>query len=79
MKQLKIHTSSKNNKVDRLVSAVFGMFFIGIAIATVFLSPSINLIGKYIFVFMIGGLGAEALFSAVRNRKSLLSRIGPLP
>jgi hypothetical protein len=78
MKQLKNHTRPKN-KVDRLISAAFGMFFIAIAIATIFSSGSTNLLGKYVVVFMIGGLGAEALFSAVCNRRSLLSRIGPLP
>ena len=78
MKREKSHTSPEN-KVDRLVTAAFGMFFIGIAIAIIFSSGSTNLLGKYIVVFLIGGLGAEALFSSVLNRRSLLSRIGPLP
>jgi multisubunit Na+/H+ antiporter MnhG subunit len=77
MKQSKNH--SKLNKVDRLVTAGFGLFFIGIAILTIFTSGSTSLVGKCVVVFLTGGLGAEALFSAVRNRRSLLSRIGPLP
>ena len=30
-------------------------------------------------VVVIGGLGAEAIYSAARHRRSLISRIGPLP
>ncbi|MFZ1623210.1 MAG: hypothetical protein WAU48_00280 [Gammaproteobacteria bacterium] len=28
---------------------------------------------------LIGGLGLDAIVSALRNKKSLLARIGPLP
>jgi hypothetical protein len=64
------------NKVDRFVTVGFGLFFIAIAIVLLAESGSTNLVGKYA---VLGGLGADAVVSAIRNRRSLLSRIGPLP
>jgi len=36
-------------------------------------------VGPVLAAVVIGGLGIEALLSAARNRRCLLSRIGPLP
>jgi hypothetical protein len=33
----------------------------------------------YLAAVAVGGLGIDALYSAIRGRRSLLSRIGPLP
>ena len=33
----------------------------------------------YLAAVAVGGLGLEAIYSAIRGRRSLISRIGPLP
>lgn len=33
----------------------------------------------YLAAVAVGGLGIDALYSAIRGRRSLISRIGPLP
>jgi len=33
----------------------------------------------YLAAVAVGGLGIDAIFSAIRGRRSLMSRIGPLP
>ena len=33
----------------------------------------------YLAAISVGGLGVEAIYSAIRGRHSLMSRIGPLP
>jgi hypothetical protein len=52
-----------------------------VAIAIVILASSMQdlSVGPVLAAAVIGGLGIEALLSAARNRRCLLSRIGPLP
>ena len=33
----------------------------------------------YLAALVVGGLGIDAIYSAIRGRRSLISRIGPLP
>jgi hypothetical protein len=33
----------------------------------------------YLAAVAVGGLGIDAIYSAIRGRRSLISRIGPLP
>ena len=33
----------------------------------------------YLAAVALGGLGVDAIYSAIRGRRSLISRIGPLP
>jgi hypothetical protein len=33
----------------------------------------------YLAAVAVGGLGLDAIYSAIRGRRSLISRIGPLP
>jgi hypothetical protein len=33
----------------------------------------------YLAAVVVGGLGAEAIYSVARRRRALISRIGPLP
>lgn len=33
----------------------------------------------YLAALVVGGLGVDAIYSAIRGRRSLISRIGPLP
>lgn len=63
----------------RRVTAAFGVLFIGLAVAIVAL-PSVEMsIGPIALAVLLGVLGVDALHSAARDRRSLLSRIGPLP
>jgi hypothetical protein len=60
------------------VTAAAGILLIGCAVAIVVASADYSL-GILAAAAVIGGLGIDALASAARNRRSLLSRIGPLP
>ncbi|MBE9202713.1 hypothetical protein IQ218_03580 [Synechocystis salina LEGE 06099] len=55
------------------------MFFVALAIAILVLSTSANRMGSLFAAFIIGGLGIDELVSLRLQRRSLLSRIGPLP
>ena len=71
-------TGARSN-AQRWVTTAFGVLFVGIAIAIVYLSASDYPLGAYAAAIAVGGLGIDALISAARNRRSILSRIGPLP
>ena len=57
---------------------------VGMGVLFVFLGMLIAISAEndalsYLTASGIGGLGIEAIYSGIRNRRSLLSRIGPLP
>ncbi len=64
---------------ERWVTAAVGILFVGIAIAIVYWSAADHPLGASATAAVVGGLGLDALVSAVRSRRSILSRIGPLP
>lgn len=64
---------------ERVVAALFGALFVGIAVAIVVTTLHDWSPGTVLATIVIGGLGIEALYSAARRRRCLLSRIGPLP
>lgn len=65
---------------SRFVSAAFGLLFVAVAVVVFFLAPVAPYpVGATIAGVVIGALGLEALVAALRNRRSLASRIGPLP
>jgi len=64
---------------ERVAAFVIGAFFVGVAVAILVTSRSDLSVGPVLAAVVIGGLGIEALLSAARNRRCLLSRIGPLP
>ena len=64
---------------ERCAAAVIGALFVGIALAILVSSAHGWSPGPVLAATVIGGLGIEALVSAARNRRCLLSRIGPLP
>ena len=64
---------------DRVAAAVIGAFFVGIALAILASFMHDLSVGPVLAAVVIGGLGIEALLSAARKRRCLLSRIGPLP
>jgi hypothetical protein len=65
---------SRNN---RIVTAVFGLFFVVLAVAIIVVSD--RSAGPLLAAAVISVLGIDAIASAFRNKPSLLSRIGPLP
>jgi len=64
---------------ERVVAVLIGALFVGIALAILASFMHDLSVGPVLTAVVIGGLGIEALFSAARNRRCLLSRIGPLP
>lgn len=64
---------------ERVAAALIGALFVGVALAILASFMHDLSIGPVLAAVVIGGLGIEALLSAVRNRRCLLSRIGPLP
>lgn len=61
----------------RLITAAFGALFTICAITLLLLSE--RTIGPLVAAAGIGLLGIDAMVSAYRGTRSLLSRIGPLP
>jgi hypothetical protein len=74
-----MRSSSGSTKLRRLISALFGIFFMGIAVIIIITSDSSTRLGAITAAVVVGGLGLELLTSALRGKRSLLSRIGPLP
>lgn len=70
-------TPAKGSIAHRLITAAFGAFFTICAVAVFLLSE--RTIGPLLAAAGIGLLGVDAMFSAYRGTRSLLSRIGPLP
>jgi multisubunit Na+/H+ antiporter MnhG subunit len=70
---------SRRGRLDRWVTAAVGVLFVGIAIAILVTAASERPIAAFLAALVTGGLGLDALLSAARNRRSFLSRIGPLP
>jgi hypothetical protein len=64
---------------ERVAAAVIGALFVAAALAIVMSSLPDLTTGPVLAAIVIGSLGVEALLSAARNRRCLLSRIGPLP
>jgi hypothetical protein len=61
------------------VESAFGIGFILVAIAIVVYADPGTGVGPWQAAGAVGGLGLEAVIAAARGRRSLLSRIGPLP
>lgn len=79
MKQTMTTPTNNGKRSGRWITAAFGLLFVGIAMAILLSSSSDNRTGAIAAAAVIGVLGIDALISAARNRRSLLSRIGPLP
>ena len=60
-----------------LVTAGFGLLLVAAAVAIAFLADT----GwpAYLAAAVIAGLGAEAIYSGGRERRSRIARSGPLP
>lgn len=77
-KSMGMPTETPKN-AERWVTAIVGILFVGIAIAIVCSFAAELSLGAFALAALIGGLGMDALFSAARKRRSIVSRIGPLP
>jgi hypothetical protein len=64
---------------ERVAAVLIGALFVGIALAILASFMHDLSVGPLLAAVVIGGLGIEALLSAARHRRCLLSRIGPLP
>ena len=70
-------TPATGTKTYRLVTLGLGLLFVATAIAIVVLSELT--VGPVVAALILGILGIDALLSAYQGRRSLVSRIGPLP
>ncbi len=69
--------SASGSTTYRLVTAAFGLLFAIVGVVIVVVSD--RTIGPMLAAAVIGILGVDAIVSSLRNKPSLLSRIGPLP
>ena len=63
----------------RWASAVVGALFVGVAAAIALRAGHDAGWAAYLVAGIVGALGADALLCALRQRRCLLSRLGPLP
>jgi hypothetical protein len=68
-----------NSKSNRIATAAFGAFFIGLGILTLVSADRTTRLGAAAVAVVLWLLGIDALVSAARNTRSIISRIGPLP
>lgn len=68
-----------STKSRRLVGVLFGAFFVALALLIVVTSNASTRVPAFAAAVVIGGLGLDLIISAMRGKRSLLSRIGPLP
>jgi hypothetical protein len=64
---------------NRIVTGCMGVLFVALAIAIIVVVDRPIGLGALVAAMMTGLLGIDALIAAARARRSLLSRVGPLP
>ena len=69
------HTASSG----RVATAAFGVCLVIVAIVILVSVDRPIGVGALVAALVVGGLGVDACVSAVRNTRSMLERIGPLP
>lgn len=67
----------ETSRSHRVVTGLAGLLFFGIALAIVFVTE--RTAGPLVAAGVLGVLGLDAVVASVRGKRSLLSRIGPLP
>lgn len=65
------------SRAHRWVTAAIGLLFAASAVAIVVVSD--RSVGPLLAAGVVGALGVDAVVSALRNKRAMLSRIGPLP
>lgn len=71
--------TERPHRFDRWIAAGIGVLFVAIAVTIVAESTGTPRLVVWLAALVIGALGIDAVVGAVRNRRCLLSRIGPLP
>lgn len=66
-------------RVSRAADAIIGTVFVLVGVTILLVAWQSTPLGAAIAATLVGGLGIEAIVSAVRSKGSLISRIGPLP
>jgi hypothetical protein len=69
----------REDRRERRAAAAIGVLFVAVAVSIPLAASDPLGLGAWLAIGVIAGLGLEALVSAARNRRCLLSRIGPLP
>jgi hypothetical protein len=64
---------------SRIVDLLFGILIAVLAVAILVWSDRSSVAGSIFAALVVGGLGIEAIYSAIRRKRSLLARMGPLP
>jgi len=67
------------SRTRRIVAGLVGFLFVALAVAILVVSSESTFVVSLLAALAVGGLGIDALVSATRGKRSLLSRIGPLP
>jgi hypothetical protein len=62
-----------------VVTTIFGVFLLVLAVTAVVTSSEETRTGALLLALVLGALGLDAVISAARDRRSIISRIGPLP
>lgn len=62
-----------------MASALVGTLFVGVALAIALHAGHEAGWAAYLVAGIVGALGADAPLCALRHRRCLLSRLGPLP
>jgi hypothetical protein len=61
----------------RFITAGIGILFVALAVLIVLVAETAWM--TYLAALAVGGLGLDAIIAARHGRRSLISRIGPLP
>lgn len=72
------HRQVARSRQELVIRSFFGLFFLALAIAILLLSTPATRAGSLFAALIIGILGVDELISLWLQRRSLLSRIGPL-
>lgn len=68
---------SAQSTTYRMVTYAFGVLFVALGVA-IFVVADLSM-GTIVAGILLGGLGLDAVVSAILGKKSLLAWIGPLP
>ena len=74
-----IDSVKQKSRTPRVVTALFGVFLILLAVAILLLVDRSMIVGGVVAALAVGLLGVDACVSSVRDKPALVQRIGPLP
>ena len=74
-----IDPGKQKSRTRRVVTALFGVFLILLAVAVLLLVDRSMIVGGVVAALALGLLGVDACLSAARDKPAFVQRIGPLP